>query len=148
MAYSLLPPRGIFIPTDLLYHPNLSPVIFYTWVRLYCQALDGRVTPALSIQHLVQLTGKSQVTIFRHLSWLKSVSALNWRSAEDGGIIISFPDGLHDKPQRSVDSLNFPDFNEVNSETLYVPEPAFYFPAKILGYLSYQADDASEDKIK
>jgi hypothetical protein len=137
MDYSLMPPRGIFIPIQMIFNTQLPPAVIFTWIQLRCLAWDGRVTPALNIQQLVLLTGKSQMTIFRHLSRLKSLSALDWCSTGDGGLIISFPAGQPDSPIRSVDISNFTDFNGVNSETLIVPEPAFYFPAKILGYLSY-----------
>jgi hypothetical protein len=120
--------QGIIIPTHFIYHLHLLPAILLTWVRLYCLVWDARVTSALSIQQLVQLTGKIQVTIFRHLSQLKSISALDWHSTGDGRIIISFDDGQSNKPKRSADVSNLPDFNVVNSETQKVPEPAFYFP--------------------
>ena len=148
MLPALLPPRGIFIPTQTIFHLKLPPSVLLTWIQLRSLAWDGCVTPPLRIQELTQITGKNQATLLNILSRLKSISSLDWCSTGNGRIIISFPDELSDKPKRSVDILNLPDFKVDNSETRKVPEPAFYFPAKILGYLSYQEDDDSEDNIK
>lgn len=133
-------PQGIFIPTHLIYHPRLPPAILVTWVRLNCLAQDGRIAAALSIQQLVQLTGKSQVTIFKHLSQLKSISALDWRSTGDGRIIISFNDGLSNKPEQSVGFPGLIDSTAANSNNQDLSPVAHYFPPRILGYLSYHAD--------
>jgi len=133
-------PQGIIIPTHLIYQPHLPPAILLTWVRLNCLAGDSRLTPALSIQQLVQLTGKSQVTIFRHLSQLKSISALDWRTNADGRIIISFPDDLYFKPEQQAGSLLFNDSTNLNTEISELPGFSSYFPPRILGYLSYQED--------
>jgi hypothetical protein len=132
--------QGIFIPTHLIYHPHLSPAILVAWVRLNCLAQDGRIAAALSIQQLVQFTGKSQVTILRHLSQLKSISALDWRSTEDGKIIISFHDGLSDIPEPSVGFPGITDSTAVNTNNQDLSPVAHYFPPRILGYLSYHAD--------
>lgn len=136
----LLPPHGVFIPTKMIFYPQLPPSVLFTWIQLFCQAWDGGITPPLSIQQLVQITGRNQATLYRHLSWLKSTSALRWCSSSDGRIIISFHDNLIEKSKPSVRFPSLIETNATNSNNRDISRPANYFPPKILGYLSYQED--------
>jgi len=136
----LLPPRGIFLRTTMIFNPRLPPSVLFTWIQLFCQAWEGRITPPLSIQQLVQITGRNQATLYRHLSRLKSTSALRWRSNSDGRIIISFHDNLTEKSKPMVGFPSLKDSNPTNSYNRDISHLANYFPPKILGYLSYQED--------
>jgi hypothetical protein len=136
----LLPPCGIFFPTTMIFNHQLPPSVQFTWIQLFCQAWNGRSTPPLSIQQLVQITGRNQVTLFRHLSRLQSTSALRWHSNRDGRIIISFHDNLSEKSEPSVGFPSLIDSNAANSNNRDISQPAHYFPPRILGYLSYQDD--------
>lgn len=136
----LLPPSGVFIPTRMIFNPQLPPSVLFTWIQLFCQAWDGRITPPLSIQQLVQITGRNQATLYRHLSRLKSTSALRWCFSSDGRIIFSFYDNLTVKSKPSVRFPSLIETNAANSYNQDISQPANYFPPKILGYLSYQED--------
>jgi len=138
MTRPLLPPRGIFIPTRMIFNPQLAPVVLVTWIQLRCLAWDGWVTPSLSMQELTRITGKSQATLYGHMSLLRSMSALRWRSTRQGRITISFPDEPSDKPENQPGSPNFPIPKILNSTNSESPDPLSYFPPRILGYLSYQ----------
>jgi hypothetical protein len=143
MLQHLQPLRSVFIPTRMFFNPHLPPTTLLTWIQLRCLAPDGAVTPALSILQLTQITSKSQATLYRHLSQLRSITALGWRFLGDGRIIISFPDNLFDKPKQS---FGFPELTGITASNSYhkdLPQPAHYFPKRILGYLSYQ-DDQNE----
>jgi hypothetical protein len=90
------------------------------------------------MQQLIQLTGKSLATVYRHLSRLRLKTSLDWRTTGDGRIIISFDDGLLNKPDQSV---GFPGLTDSSGENSYNQDsfqPAHYFPPRILGYLSYE----------
>ncbi len=92
MARPLLPPRGVLVPTRMIYNPQLPPAAILTWIQLRGLAWGGTVTPPLRMQELVALTGKRQATIYGHMSLLRDIAALSWRSTEKGKIIVSFAD--------------------------------------------------------
>lgn len=90
MPRSLLPTRGVFVPASLIYHCDLPPAVFHTWVQLRGLAWGLSETPQLSLQQLVAITGKSQSCIYGHLTSLRDWGALRWRPSEGGTIIVSF----------------------------------------------------------
>ena len=65
MARPLLPPRGVNVPTRMIYDPQLPPALILTWIQLRGLAWGGTVTPPLRMQELAALTGKCQATIYR-----------------------------------------------------------------------------------
>jgi hypothetical protein len=93
----LLPPRGVFVPTPLAYHRDLSSAAFHTWVQLYGLAWGKNETPALSLIQISELTGKSTSTIYGHMALLRSRGALRWRSSGKGTFIVTFD--LPDAPE-------------------------------------------------
>src|SRR4030042_5497502 len=103
-----LPPPGIFIPTRMIFDPQIPSVTLFTWIQLRCLAWDGRVTSPLSMQELTQITGKSQATLYRHISLLRHFSVLSWLSTAQGKIILSFPDVYSDKPKHQSEPPNDP----------------------------------------
>ena len=98
MARPLLPPRGVHVPARMIYCPQLSPAVILTWIQLRGLAWGGMVTPPLRMQELTALTGKSQASIYGHMTLLRSISALSWRSAEQGTIIVSFAEKPFENP--------------------------------------------------
>ena len=90
MVRPLLPPRGVFIPTRMIYNLQLPPAAILTWIQLRGLAWDGTVTPPLRMQELAALTGKCRATIFGHMSRLRDMAALSWRTTEQGTIIVWF----------------------------------------------------------
>lgn len=101
MTRSLLPPRGLFVPAAVIYNPHLPPSIALTWIQLRGLAWGRKETPALSLQQVSNLTGRSQSTIYEHMTALRLRGALRWRTSRDGTIIVSFDDAswLAEPPQ-------------------------------------------------
>ena len=91
MPRPLLPPRGIFVPTEMIYHKEFSPTVIHTWIQLRALAWGHDETPQINILQLSELTGKSRSTIFGHMALLRSWGALRWRSSDLGTIIVTFP---------------------------------------------------------
>ncbi len=148
LTSSLRPPRGIFIPTRMIFNPHLPPTVLVTWIQLRSLAWGGWVTPTLNMQELGTLTGKSQVQLYRHLSQLRHINALSWRTTESGSIIVSFEDEPAEqlksiKKSPAVPGSRIPD--TTNSEALYPPS---YFPSRILGYLSFDEDEEGFQNVK
>jgi hypothetical protein len=92
MTRPLLPPRGVDVPTHLIYNPLLPPALLQTWIQLRGLAWGRTVTPPLRMQQLASITAKSPATIYSHLSQLRLLSALSWRTSGLGTIIVSFDD--------------------------------------------------------
>ena len=88
MTRPLLPPRGVFVPTRMLYHSPLPPLRGLAWGR--------EVTPPLRMQDLAALTGKCPATLYKDMSLLRSIPALSWRSTGPGTIIVPFAAKLSD----------------------------------------------------
>ena len=91
MPRPLLPPRGIHVPTTIVFHRDLSPSVIHTWIQLRALAWGQDETPQLSIPQLSELTSKSRSTIFGHMALLRQWGALRWRSSENGTLIVAFP---------------------------------------------------------
>ena len=90
MTRPQLPPRGVFVSSRMIYHPQLPPAVILTWIQLRGLAWGGTVTPPLSMQELADLTGKCQATIYSHLELLRQMRRLSWSSAGNASIIVSF----------------------------------------------------------
>jgi hypothetical protein len=140
MTSALLPPRGIFIPTHMIFNPQLPPAVLVTWIQLRCLAWRGWDTPPFSISELATLIGIHPNRLHKHLSHLKDISALSWRTAGHGKLILSFPEEPSAKPEKHAVPSNFPDTRIQNSEIQELPDSPSYFPSRILGYLSFQED--------
>ena len=93
-----LPPRGVFVPTALVYATDLSPAAFHTWVQLRGLAWQGGQTPPCTVQDLSKITGKSPSALYGHLAVLKACGALRWRSTGRGSLTIVF-----DTPKEQAD---------------------------------------------
>jgi hypothetical protein len=91
MPRPLLPPRGIYIPTMMIYNRELSPTVIHTWIQLRGLAWGRDETSQLSMLELSDLTGKSRSTIYGHMVLLRKWGALRWRSSDKGTFIVAFP---------------------------------------------------------
>ena len=118
MTRPLLPPRGIFVPTWLIFNDDIPSEIFCTWVQLRGLAWGLQETPALSMEQLEQITGCSRSTIFRHMGFLRSRGALRWRSAHKA-TIICFPVEYRSFPEMGVPADPMP----VDSQNAESPSP-------------------------
>ena len=58
MARPTLPPRGVHVPAQMIYHPQQLPELILTWLTLRGLAWGGAVTPPLHMQELATLTAK------------------------------------------------------------------------------------------
>jgi hypothetical protein len=88
MARPLLPPRGVHVPVRMIYDPQLPSAVILTWVQLRGLAWGGMVIHPLRMQELAALTGKYQATIYGHISQLRRMSTLAWRSNGQGMTIL------------------------------------------------------------
>lgn len=90
MPRPLLPPRGIFVSTRLLFDRNLSPSIKDTLLQLMALAWgsESHFTPPLSYPQLEHLTGKDARTLRGHFAALRAYhAALRLQRAGDGMFI-------------------------------------------------------------
>jgi hypothetical protein len=95
MPTPLKPPRGAFIATGILYHPDLTPAVKDTLMQLLGLAwrTNGRETLPLSLNQLSHLTGKPVKTLYGHIAVLRDThSALRMQDAGDGAVIFLFAD--------------------------------------------------------
>jgi predicted DNA-binding transcriptional regulator AlpA len=124
----------------MIFNLQFPPAVLVTSIQLRCLAWGSRVTPAFSMQELSQITGKSKATLYMRLSQLKSLTSLQWRSIGRGKMIVSFPEEPADMSEQKAVPPNIPNSTILNSKNSELPDPASYFPHRILGYLSYQED--------
>jgi hypothetical protein len=141
MIPNALPPRGIFVPTTLIFHADLPPAPLRTWMQLRCLAWTGWSTPPLTMAELASRLGLHTSRLSKHLAQLSDDSALSYHLNCQGKIIITFPDQPllppepeHTAPEHTGDTSSNSDHR--------LSEPATsYFPKRILGYISYEDDD-------
>jgi hypothetical protein len=105
MAQSMLPPRGFFIPTHMIYKSQMPPAVFVTWLQLRSLTWSGPVIPPFAISEWIDLTGISRPTLIRHLNWLQKMKALKWQSNGGGMISVSF-NGISLRPHQSLDEAD------------------------------------------
>jgi len=104
MSRQLLPPRGIFVDTQVLFDLSISPALRDTLLQLKALAWGQDETPAISIHEIATLTGKSDRTIYGHLASLRDNGALRWRNSAAGTIIVyDFRPANHDGLQNSAE---------------------------------------------
>ena len=115
MARPLLPPRGVFVPTRMIYHSPLPPLRGLAW--------GGQVTPPLRCQELTALTGKCQAMLHQHMSLLRPMPALSWRSTGQGTIIVSFAAMPFDVPIDPELPIIIPDSQILESRNLESKNP-------------------------
>ena len=138
--HPLLPTRGIFTPTRMIFNTQLPASVLVTWIQLRCLAWSGWETPPFSISELASLLGIHPERLTRHLAQLQEISALFCRLAEQEKLILSFPEESTDAQENPMETRDpsGPDLSTTGSQ-----EPAdtpSYFPQQILGYLTFEED--------
>ena len=128
MTRPLLPPKGIFVPTSMIYNSNLAPSLLQTWLQLRGLAWGRDVTPPFSIHEITAVTGKSQSTIYGHMSQLRRISALSWRSTGQGKLIVSFIE----HPSRIGDSGSGPIPDSWNLESTSPSLTPYKYPDLVM----------------
>ena len=122
MTRPLLPPRGIFVSSKLLFDTSIPPVVRDTAIQLLALAWGKDETPPVSVAEFSDYTGKSVPTLYAHMGLLRDRGALRWRPAGTSTIIVTFIDGLLPPSQ--------PDILQSNSENLELPYHIKHTPVK------------------
>ncbi len=145
---SFLPPRGIFVPTQIIFHPELPSASLVTWIQLRCLAWRGWSTPPLSIAELASLTGIHPARLQRHLAQLAELSTLSWRTLRDGKVIVSFPADTATQPDSYEEAHYTPVGSTSVNKKIDTTDHASYFPRQILGYLAYPEDQEEYSPVE
>jgi hypothetical protein len=90
MTLPPLPPRKYCIPTHMIFHSQLSPAVFHTWLQLHSLTWHGQQSFTFHLQDWVDLTGTSRITFLRHLDQLQKLHALRWHSLGGRQVHVSF----------------------------------------------------------
>lgn len=105
---SPLPPRGAFISSRVIFHPDLTPPLRDTLIQLLALARGGRETPPLTLQQLTLLLGKPRSTLWGHISDLRNHhAALRLLHTAGGTFTIVFSDWT--LPTRSPSAASPPE---------------------------------------
>jgi hypothetical protein len=140
MSNSSLPPRGVFIPTQMIFNTQLSPAVLVTWIKLRCLAWQSWATPPLSLPELASLVGIHPNRLSRQLSALQDISALTLRTHGHDKIVLSFPEDPIAMPENGSPGGNHADSKKQNSLDIESTDLHSYFPRRIMGYLTYDND--------
>ena len=121
MTRPLLPPKGVFIGSRVLFDARLPAPVKETLLQLMALAWQSRshTTIPLSYALLTHLTGKSARTLRGHFLMLRSYRAvLRLQSAGTGQFIIVLADGLFDNriAFESGKTLPEPDHDQVKED--------------------------------
>lgn len=118
MTRPKIPPRGVFVPSKLLFDGHLPqekrmpPVVRDTAVQLMALSWGKDETPPISLSEFSELTGKSIPTLYAHMGLLRLWGALRWRPSGNATIIVELLDGLrpvgNSENSEVPDSLNHP----------------------------------------
>jgi hypothetical protein len=133
---STLPPRGVFVPTSMLFHSELPSSVLLTWIQLRALAWRGWSTPPMSLPEFASLLGIHPSRLEKHLDHLQSVSALKLRSINSGKLVVSFPQQPPASPEEQPQPLVLSTSSVTNLPLRESSELASYFPHQILGYLT------------
>jgi hypothetical protein len=114
MKKSLLPPRGVYIRTNLLFSSDIPEPVLFTLFQLIALAWGNpaRLTPPISYQALSDLTRKGVRTLFGHLAVLRNkYSALHLQTIGDGTFVVELAEWVlpPEKPAKEhCNSLQLP----------------------------------------
>ena len=141
MTQPCLPPRGVFVPTQIVFHPELPSAVLVTWIRLRSLAWKSWDTPPMNLPRLAAQLGIHPARLNRHLAMLQELSALSYRTEGQEKIIISFPE----EPIVFQEALMVARVD--TRPTMVHPSyeapaaTASYFPTRIMGYISYDDEE-------
>jgi hypothetical protein len=114
---SLLPPRGIFIRTHMLFRVRMRAQLRETLFQLIGLAWGDCCTPILTVSHLAKLLHKPRQRVYQHLAELRDVySALRLQKVDAGHLVIWLEDWLFDpmksQPAYFTNRMRNSDFSE------------------------------------
>ncbi len=104
MSRPLLPPRGLFIRTGLLFDRRIPSAVLPTLLQLMALAWGSRehATPPLPMRALCDITMRPPRTLYGHLAVLRDqLAALRMLPAGDGLVSLVFADWLYPPAQGS-----------------------------------------------
>ncbi len=130
---------GVYVPTHLIFHPELPASVLVTWIQLRSLTIDGRVTPPATLPELAARLGIHPSRLNRHMAYLQDLDALSSHEVGGGKIALSFPDQPSILPNQptSVQAEKNPPLRVIQNPD---SSSASYFPSRILGYLSFDDD--------
>jgi hypothetical protein len=102
MPKPLLPPRGNFISTRLIFHADIPAPMLITLIQLVALSWNSqnKMTCPLTYRALADLTSKSVRTIYGHLSALQNTyAALRLQSTGDGIFVVVLADWVFPTPK-------------------------------------------------
>lgn len=141
MNYPDYPPPGVFIPSQLIFHPELPPAMLVTWIQLRSLAREGLATSPLSMSQLAAQLGIHPARLYKHMAHLQEIAALSWQAGAGEKIIISFPAQPVPVEEQAPIAAHQPISTSPKPMLKVNAAPANYFPARILGYISYEDDE-------
>jgi hypothetical protein len=107
MPRPILPPRGAYIATRVIFHPTLPASLKETLIMLIALAWSSpsNITPPLSYPQLAKLTGKSVRRLFSHIAVLRDeYAALRLQSTGNGIFVVTLADWLFPPPRPGLDA--------------------------------------------
>jgi hypothetical protein len=119
MSKPIIPPRGFFVPTTVLFHSTIQGAERDTLIQLMALSWGSKahVTPRLTIEGLAAITGKAPSTLYRHMALLRDVhAALRLHRAEDGAMLVVLSEWLF------AEAVHPPILNSQNRESLFKEE--------------------------
>ncbi len=140
LTSSPLPPRGVFVPTAMLFHSQLPSSVLLTWIQLRALAWQGWSTPPLSLPEFASLLGIHPARLSRHRDQLQSLSALSVHHNGNDKLVLSFPPESVAEPGSLPAQSSVPLPPASTTHETSAREPASYFPRQILGYITYDED--------
>jgi len=125
MPRPLIPPRGVFVPSGLLFDHDrpksewLHPVVRDTAIQIMALAWGKNETPPISFDELSKLTGKSMPTLYAHMGLLRDRGALRWRPSGTSTIIVELLDGTGVSENLEMpDPLNHSELNSIKKDRI------------------------------
>jgi len=129
MTRPLIPPRGVFVSSRLLFHPSMNAALKDTLIQMMglTWGNKARMTPLLTYPLLEQLTRKSARRLYGHLTVLrKTYSVLELQSAGNGTFVLVLADWLFEPPRQGYNFKQKPVKEEEESldeSRLEIPPP-------------------------
>ena len=105
MPRPILPPRGAYIATQVIFHPDMPANLKDTLIMLVALAWSShsQTTPPLTYSQMAKLTGKSVRRLFSHIAVLRDqYAALRLQSTGNGIFVVALADWLFPPPRPAL----------------------------------------------
>ena len=105
MPRPILPPRGAFIATRVIFHPAMPANLKDTLIQLIALAWSSltHTTPPLTLSQMANLTGKPERRLFFHIAVLRDqYAALRLQSTGNGIFVVALADWLFPPPRPAL----------------------------------------------